>query len=283
MKAQLTHIAISAVNPKIMKTFYQGVFGLRPISERNPDGFLTDGYINFAFNYRKPGYQAGLDHFGFEVDDVDEVLRRMAELYPEVDVTTRPGHRGYVGRAGHDPEGHVFDLTYAEMGERRRNIVSGATADDRTTRHIHHLAMRVLDPERIAKFYTDVFDLQVVKEPGVDRVQHLTDGMLTFAIMPWRIKDFAEAGIVERPNLDHIGFEVESIDAYKHDVEMLVSEYPEAKPWADHRDEERLRNERAARANLLATCEYHEAHLWDPECVFFDVHERGAESTGAAR
>jgi catechol 2,3-dioxygenase-like lactoylglutathione lyase family enzyme len=181
-----------------------------------------------------------------------------------------------VGRAGHDPEGHVFDLTYAEMGERRRNIVKNKDGEGRTTRHIHHLAMRALDPEKVARFYTDVFDLQIAQEPGADRVQHLTDGVLTFAIMPWKITDYAEAGIVERPALDHIGFEVESIEAYKHDLEVLVAEYPEAAPWADKRDEQRLRDERAARANLLATCPYHEAHLWDPECCFFDVREASA-------
>lgn len=276
MDAKLTHIAISAVNPRIMKTFYSGVFGLRPISERNPDGFLTDGYINFAFNYRKPGYQAGLDHFGFEVDDVEEVRRRITELYPSCDLTTRPSHRGYVGMASHDPEGHVFDLSYAEMGDRRRTVIHGKDGADRTTRHIHHLAMRVLEPARIARFYQDVFDLRLAKETGEDGVHHLTDGVLTFEIMPWRIKDFAEAGIVERPALDHIGFSVESIDAYKHDLELLVAESPEAAPWADKRDEQRLRDERAARAKLLSTCEYHEAHLWDPECVFFDVLERKA-------
>lgn len=273
MAAKLTHIAISAVNPRIMKTFYSGVFGLHSISEKNPDGFLTDGYINFAFNYRKPGYQAGLDHFGFEVDDVDEVRRRISELYPSVGVTTRPAHRGYVGMASHDPEGHCFDLTYAEMGERRRNIVKDG-GQERTERHFHHLAMRALDPAKIARFYTDVFDLQVAQATGEDQVHHLTDGVLTFVIMPWRIQDYAEAGIVERPALDHIGFSVESIEAYQHDLELLVAESPEAAPWADKRDEQRLRDERAARAHLLSTCPYHETHLWDPECVFFDVRKR---------
>jgi catechol 2,3-dioxygenase-like lactoylglutathione lyase family enzyme len=275
VKAQLTHIAISAVNPRIMKTFYTGVFGLKPNSP-SPDGFLTDGYINFAFNYRKPGYQAGLDHFGFEVDDVQEVQRRINEMYPTVSTTTRPGHRGYVGMASHDPEGHVFDLSFAEMGARRRTVVHGKDGSDRTERHIHHLAMRVLDPAKIAQFYQDVFELQLVKEPGEDRVYHLTDGVLTFAIMPWKITDFAEAGIVERPALDHIGFTVESIAAYQRDLDTLVEEHPEAAPWADKRDEQRLRDERAARAQLLATCEYHETHLWDPECVFFDVREHEA-------
>jgi catechol 2,3-dioxygenase-like lactoylglutathione lyase family enzyme len=148
----------------------------------------------------------------------------------------------------------VFDLSYAEMGDRRRTVIHGKDGHDRTTRHIHHLAMRVLDPARIARFYQDVFDLRLAKETGEDRVHHLTDGVLTFEIMPWRITDFAEAGIVERPALDHIGFSVESIDAYKHDLELLVAESPEAAPWADKRDEQRLRDERAARANLLSTC-----------------------------
>lgn len=276
MDAKLTHIAISAVNPRIMKTFYAGVFGLHPVSEKNPDGFLTDGYINFAFNYRKPGYQAGLDHFGFEVDDLDEVRRRIGELYPAVGVTTRPSHRGYVGMASHDPEGHCFDLSYAEMGERRRTVSHGKDGQDRTERHFHHLAMRALDPAKIARFYQDVFDLRLAKETGGDQVCHLTDGVLTFEIMPWRITDYAEAGIVERPALDHIGFSVESIAAYQADLAALVAEYPEAAPWADKRDEQRLRDERAARERLLSTCEYNETHLWDPECVFFDVREREA-------
>src|SRR5436189_133242 len=90
---------------------------------------------------------------------------------------------------------------------------------DRTLRHIHHLAMRVLDPPKVAKFYQDVFELKLAKETGEDGVYHLTDGVVTFEILPWKVTDFAEAGIVERPNLDHVGFEVESIDAYKHDLE----------------------------------------------------------------
>lgn len=272
MKAKLTHIAISAVNPPLMNLFYSRVFGLRPVSKR-PDGFLTDGYINFAFNYRKPGYQAGLDHFGFEVDDVEEVRRRIGDLYPTVGITTRPSHRRYVGMAGHDPEGHVFDLNYAEMGERRRAPVAD-TDSNKGNRYFDHLAMRALNPENIAKFYMDVFELRSLKEISADHVIPLTDGVIKLVIMPWRITDYAEAGIVERPALDHIGFSVESIAAYKKDLEALVKDHPEAAPWADKRDEKRLRDERAARENLLSQCEYNESQLWDPECVFFDACER---------
>ncbi len=273
MKTNLTHIAISAVNPRLMKLFYSNVFGLQPVSDR-PDGFLTDGYINFAFNYRKPGYQAGLDHFGFEVDDVDEVRRRMGDMYPTVGITTRPGHRGYVGMAAHDPEGHVFDLSYAEMGERRRHVAKAGTESKKGKRYFDHLAMRALNPENMAKFYMDVFELRATREISADHVIPLTDGVMTLVIMPWRITDYAEAGIVERPALDHIGFSVESIEAYKKDLETLVKEHPEAAPWADKRDQKRLRDERAARENLLSQCEYNESQLWDPECVFFDMRER---------
>ena len=134
--------------------------------------------------------------------------------------------------------------------------------------------MRALDPDRVAKFYTDVLDLEVEEQPGSDGVQHLTDGVLKFEIMPWDITDYAEAGIVERPALDHVGFSVESIAAYQADLAAFVAEYPEAGPWKDKRTEERLKSERGARDDLMRTCQYNETHLWDPECVFFDVHER---------
>ena len=78
----------------------------------------------------------------------------------------------------------MFD--FASTG---RNVVHDTDGDNRTMRHIHHLAMRVLRPKEIAKFYTDVFGLAVAKAPGPDRVQHLTDGVLTFEIMPcfWKL------------------------------------------------------------------------------------------------
>src|SRR5687768_12062059 len=133
MGARLTHIAISAVNPPIMKTFYSGVFGLYPVSEKS--AYLTDGYINFAFNKRNPGWQAGLDHFGFEVDDVEEIQRRIRDLYPDVDVTPRPPYRGYVGMASHDPEGQTFDLSYATRGENLRTV-SVNERPQRTERYI---------------------------------------------------------------------------------------------------------------------------------------------------
>ncbi len=196
----------------------------------------------------------------------------MGDLYPTVGITTRPSHRGYVGLAAHDPEGHVFDLSYSEMGERRRVAVAGGESG-RSKRHFHHLAMRALNPENMAKFYMDIFELRSLKEISADQVIHLTDGVMKLVIMPWRITDYAEAGIVERPALDHIGFSVESIAAYKEDLEALVKEHPEAAPWADKRDEKRLRDERAAREQLLNRCEYNESQRWDPECVFFDMCE----------
>ena len=103
---------------------------------------------------------------------------------------------------------------------------------------------------------------------------HLTDGVVILEIMPWVIGDYAEAGIVERPALDHVGFSVESLAAYRADLDAFVAEYPEAGPWVDKRTEERLNWERGARNDLLSTCAYYETHLWDPECVLFDVHER---------
>src|SRR6266849_3792392 len=58
----------------------------------------------------------------------------------------------------------------------------------------------------------DHFGLQAVK--GKHGNFHLTDGHVTLVLMPWRITDYEGTGIV-RPGPDHLGFEVESLDAFK--------------------------------------------------------------------
>ena len=46
--------------------------------------------------------------------------------------------------------------------------------------------------------------------------------------MPWKISDFSGSGI-ERPALDHIGFKVESLSAFKADVEKHAHLYARKK------------------------------------------------------
>jgi hypothetical protein len=85
--------------------------------------------------------------------------------------------------------------------------------------------------------------------------------------MPWKIADFSGSGI-ERPALDHIGFKVESLAAFKADVEKHAHLYaveenrPEKNP------------EREVRQKLLASCCFGQYQMADPDGVLIDVSEK---------
>ena len=84
--------------------------------------------------------------------------------------------------------------------------------------------------------------------------------------MPWNISEFACSGI-ERPALDHIGFKVESLTAFKADLEKFKS----ANPAPEDRPEKNP--EREVRQKLLATCCFGQYHTSDPDGVLIDVSE----------
>jgi hypothetical protein len=86
--------------------------------------------------------------------------------------------------------------------------------------------MRTIDPEPLAEFYSEVFELELGKEGDSYR---LTDGRITFVLLPWRISDFLGSGI-EKPALDHIGFEVESLEVFQNDLHEFSSRNPMMRP-----------------------------------------------------
>src|SRR3989304_4914531 len=139
MFAQMRHMAIVTSNGNLEGDFYRDVFGMRRSSVVRAGGAVVvgDGYVGLNLNPRAPGRQAGFDHFGFEVQDVELVFSRLKEKYPKVQVLRRPGNRPFAGISTHDPAGNVFDLSQAGM-ENRRDVYaqSGWTQG----RYINHLA-----------------------------------------------------------------------------------------------------------------------------------------------
>jgi hypothetical protein len=86
------------------------------------------------------------------------------------------------------------------------------------------------------------------------------------AIFPWQITDFEGSGI-ERPALDHIGFKVESMAAFKADAEKHASNYA-------HREDRPEKNpEREVRQRLFAKCCFGQFQMADPDGVLIDVSE----------
>src|SRR3974390_1400080 len=80
-KPKIRHLAILARNPKKMADYYIKVFDMELI-HKNPQGtafFLSDGYITMAVLPHKleNDGSVGLNHFGFQVDDVAALSKKI--------------------------------------------------------------------------------------------------------------------------------------------------------------------------------------------------------------
>lgn len=268
MFAKLKHIAIVSDQFTLLGRFYERLFGMRSSSSSSSEprgaAVIGDGYVGLNINSRAPGRQSGLDHFGFEVEDVETVFARLRAKYPKIRVLHRPGGRSFAGISTHDPAGNVFDLSKG-VGKRRGVYEEGEWLQ---ARHLNHLALRAVSPEILAEFYAEVFELVPLERPADDANYYLTDGRLTFTIMPWDITDYLGSGI-ERPALDHLGFQVESVAAFQGDLAALVESDPSLAPRRA-----RKADEGEARQRLFSTCPHGMFHLADPDGVLIDVTDK---------
>jgi predicted enzyme related to lactoylglutathione lyase len=264
MAAQIKHIAIASENYALMGRFYEALFHLKTSPRAKPESAVVvgDGYVGMNINPRRAGRQAGFDHFGFEVDDVQAVLDKIQTKYPKVSVLKRPGNRPFAGLSTHDPAGNVFDLSQKGMENRRDVYEDGAWNQDR---YINHFGLRTVMPETLAEFYVDLFDLRPQERPAADRSYYLSDGRVTLAIMPWDINDYAGSGI-ERPAPEHIGFKVENIEDFKQELQTLIGRNPRLSPSPVGGGPEG-----AARLKLFEKCPFGKYHLADPDGVLIDV------------
>jgi len=257
--ARIRHIAIVSEQYALLGRFYEAVFGMRTAEDTRPERAVTvsDGYVGLNINPRKAGRPAGLDHFGLEVDDVDAVLERMRR-YPSVHVSKRPSTRPFAGMSAHDPAGNVFDISQPGM-ENRKAVYTEAPREQE--RAITHMAIRTMNAEQVAEFYAEVFELE---RDGLS----VSDGRVAIVFLPWDIRDFEGGGIV-RPGPDHIGFAVQSLEAFKRELAAVGDNNPHLRglPVGAGREGE-------ARLRLFAQCAHGTFHLSDPDGVLIDVAER---------
>lgn len=265
MGGKLRHLAIRSDNYAILGRFYQAAFGLNASSAGRPEGAisLSDGYVGFNFNPRNVGSWARLDHFGFEVDSVEEVEDRLREKYPQVQMLKRPSNRPFAGLTMHDPAGNYFDLSAASM-ENRRDVYA-EPAKNIASRHVHHFMLRAIEPELISDFYRDVFDLEEQEKAADDPNFYLFDGQVTLVVTPWNISDYA-GGTMGTVGPDHIGFAVEDLDKFEADLDFLKRRNPHLATR-----EVNYGPEGETVLRLFETCHYGKRHFADPDGVLFDV------------
>jgi catechol 2,3-dioxygenase-like lactoylglutathione lyase family enzyme len=274
MKSKIQHVAIVSENFVRETKFYESVLGMKrskPGSAEEEKAVkanyalsIGDGYVGMTVIGRKPGYVPGLHHFGIDVDDVEEAIDRVKDKYPDVAVLKRPSNRPFATFGAHDPEGNYFDLTQEGMENRRDVYVEAAREQPR---RVHHIKLRVMNPTAIAAFYRDLFDLKEEEKALEDPNFYLTDGKVTLIIAPWKMSDFAGAGI-DRPGLEHIGYKVESVETVKKELDALRESDPEMRERIVSVPDEAER-----RLALIASCRYGQHQFSDPDGVFVDITE----------
>lgn len=266
MKAEIRHVAITSENYAQVGRFYQALFGLKASENARPARALSlgDGYVGLNINPRKVGRPAGLDHFGIQVDDVEQVFARLKRLYPTIEWVQRPSARPFAGISAHDPDGNVFDISAATIIERKDVY---AEQGWRQSRAVDHIGIRTTNPPVLAKFYCDVFDLSPRNKLSGDLNHYVTDGRVTLVFIPWHISDYNGTG-VGGPGLEHFGFRVESVDAVKHDLEELAGiNYRLAPcPYAGKEGQAWLQM-------FQKSCSLGAYHLADPDGVPIDIFE----------
>jgi glyoxylase I family protein len=130
--AKIKHIAISTQDVEKTAAFYKEVFGLKEVGKVDSMGasgyYLTDGNLNLAIlNFKNDAvagsergkHWSGLHHFGFQVDNLDEVAQKLeaAGSKPRDDVNQALGvgqgrrHGGNVEVKYNGPDGVMVDVS----------------------------------------------------------------------------------------------------------------------------------------------------------------------------
>ena len=122
---KIRHLAVICMDPEKLAKFYCEVFDMKIVGRSGRKNvFLTDGYMNLALLSQKAeGKTNGLNHFGFVVEDTEDVARRM-QKWDVVGPEKRPADRVYAETRGTDPEGNNFDLSEAGPDKKAKEPVS---------------------------------------------------------------------------------------------------------------------------------------------------------------
>ena len=117
---KLNHIACLALDPLTTGKFYAAIFNMTFDHRVTPGGYVSsarEGYVGLNFNQLMPGRPGpvGLDHFGIEVEDIEDSFRMAEKNYPTIEWQKRSGGRPYAQVGIHDPDGQVVDINQKNL------------------------------------------------------------------------------------------------------------------------------------------------------------------------
>jgi methylmalonyl-CoA/ethylmalonyl-CoA epimerase len=202
--ARIRHLAICTNRQEELAAFYCDTFGLtEQFRHRSAESgkiaiYLSDGAINLAFIPANAKAER-LDHFGFEVDDIDNIagiaLANGAKAGPKTVPQDGRQNEAFIA----DPVGQRIDLSSAGW-----KVGGGGKA------RIRHVAIATDDPPALAKFYVTTFGLHEVFRRDWERgAVYLSDGHVNLAVLPNHGAEMKD----NRSGIDHLGFQVDDLAA----------------------------------------------------------------------
>jgi len=107
---KIRHIAIVSSNREKLADFYKQAFGMKQVQGEGGAIYLSDGSINLPLNPQYAGREPGLYHFGFEIEDLESLKKKLKETGASSEVQRRPRNREAEYRVL-DPDGNPIDLS----------------------------------------------------------------------------------------------------------------------------------------------------------------------------
>ena len=224
---RITHMAMCTKNNRRLARFYRIVFGWEevwnPVQNSPFAYYIGDGYFNLnCLQIRQGGArekqqsgvgysrgagvlvegkvilpEVGINHIGFQIDDLAEANRKLASLKPAITPVASPPDGRYEDQRFLDPEVNDIELSQRvwDPGPEKKSAAA------------RHVAFSAADPDRLAEFYRFALDMKPVgrveaKDTGMTAV-YLSDGTMNMALV--RNSPIAKRGV------QLLGIKVESI------------------------------------------------------------------------
>src|SRR4030095_7837308 len=109
MRPKVRHVAVMTKNREKMVEFYQKIFGLEPKRGFGGAIYMSDGDVNIALiEAKRDDQKEGINHFGFEVDDLDDIKRRLKEAGFNAEIDSKSDKDS--DHRIQDPDGHWVDM-----------------------------------------------------------------------------------------------------------------------------------------------------------------------------
>lgn len=249
----IRHMATCTNNNRRLARFYRLIFGMEEVwneEQNSPYAFyVTDGYFNLNClqihqTMAEKKRNVGINHFGFQIDSLPEIEKKLRELNPPIRVAQRPNDGRYTEVRIQDPDGNGVDL--AEKG--------WGTANEKNIPGVRHVGIGTDDPGRLADFYKVIFNMKEVGREGAEAI-YLSDGTINLGL----VKNSPVAG----SGLQVLGFQVPNVKEIEERLKKpLALTYKNEAPLQLKRDSDGP---------------YTFAHLLDPDGTYIALSEEGWE------